>query len=220
MSDADKQLVWSMREKLVSDRRALTKFLHAVDWQDAKQVSQTEELLSQWETIDVVTGVRLLAGDAAEHKSEIVRAHAIGALSTASDETLQLYLLQLVQALRYDSDSSIYKSGEDPKSFAAGDLLDAVERLGVALEAQGDLSTTGSKPVGAPRSLAELLIRRASHSLPFATQFHWLLSAQIACEASSMQRARFCDVSRTFCPRFWKFEVERVWALFVSLERR
>ena len=138
MSDEDKIFVWSMREKLVSDRRALTKFLHAVDWQDAAQVSQAAKLLSQWEHIDIVTGVRLLAGDAAEHKSEIVRKHAIGALSVAPEETLRLYLLQLVQALRYDTDSSIYKSSSSPTMDVAA-VIDAVERLGDALEAQGDL---------------------------------------------------------------------------------
>ncbi|VAI27506.1 unnamed protein product [Triticum turgidum subsp. durum] len=100
----EKQLVWKFRFSLMSEKKALTKFLRSVDWSDIQEAKQAVELIGRWETIDVADALELLSSD---FKSEEVRAYAVSVLERADDEELQCYLLQLVQALRFErSDKS------------------------------------------------------------------------------------------------------------------
>ncbi|KAK3441533.1 hypothetical protein EUGRSUZ_B01683 [Eucalyptus grandis] len=60
--------------------------------------------MGRWETIDGCDALELLSP---VFKSEAVRAYAVSVLERADDEELQCYLLQLVQALRFErSDKS------------------------------------------------------------------------------------------------------------------
>ncbi|XP_006654109.2 phosphatidylinositol 3-kinase, root isoform [Oryza brachyantha] len=100
----EKQLVWKFRFSLMSEKKALTKFVRAVDWSDIQETKQALELIRKWETIDVADALELLSPD---FESEEVRAYAVSILERADDEELQCYLLQLVQALRFErSDES------------------------------------------------------------------------------------------------------------------
>ncbi|XP_044949205.1 phosphatidylinositol 3-kinase, root isoform [Hordeum vulgare subsp. vulgare] len=100
----EKQLVWKFRFSLMSEKKALTKFLRSVDWSDIQEAKQAVELMGKWETIDVADALELLSSD---FNSEEVRAYAVSVLERADDEELQCYLLQLVQALRFErSDKS------------------------------------------------------------------------------------------------------------------
>ncbi|XP_022733422.1 phosphatidylinositol 3-kinase, root isoform isoform X2 [Durio zibethinus] len=67
LSGDERQLLWKFRFSLMSEKRALTKFLRCVEWSDVQ-----------------------------------VRAYAVSVLERADDEELQCYLLQLVQALRFE----------------------------------------------------------------------------------------------------------------------
>ena len=58
-------------------------------------------LLKAWASIDVADAIKLLGPDQAYQRS-VVRGFAVDALRAASDMELVTYLLQLVQALRYD----------------------------------------------------------------------------------------------------------------------
>lgn len=87
-------LLWRFRYSLVTDKRALTKFLKCVDWSDANEARQAAELMTQWEPIDFADALELLSPD---YTNEEVRRHAVGVLSKADDEELRYYLLQLVQ---------------------------------------------------------------------------------------------------------------------------
>ncbi|KAI6694834.1 hypothetical protein NL676_022544 [Syzygium grande] len=70
-------------------------------FQEAKQAL---ELMGRWETIDVCYALELLYP---VFEKEEVRAYAVSVLERADDEELQCYLLQLVQALRFErSDKS------------------------------------------------------------------------------------------------------------------
>jgi phosphatidylinositol 3-kinase len=69
-----------------------------------QEAKQAVELIRKWETIDVADALELLSPD---FESEEVRAYAVNILERADDEELQCYLLQLVQALRFErSDES------------------------------------------------------------------------------------------------------------------
>lgn len=101
----EKDLLWRFRFSLVDNRRALTKFLLAVDWTVESEVVQAAELLEQWRQrspIEVTDALKLL-GKHVAFSTSLVRSYAIDTLAAAPDEELRLYLLQLVQAIKYEN---------------------------------------------------------------------------------------------------------------------
>ncbi|KAJ8773848.1 hypothetical protein K2173_008311 [Erythroxylum novogranatense] len=104
LSGDERQLLWKFRFSLMSEKRALTKFLRCVEWSDVQEAKQALELMNKWEMIDVCDALELLSS---VFESEEVRAYAVSVLERADDEELHCYLLQLVQALRFErSDKS------------------------------------------------------------------------------------------------------------------
>ncbi|CAL9082417.1 unnamed protein product [Musa acuminata subsp. burmannicoides] len=100
----ERQLLWKFRFSLMSEKKALTKFLRCVEWSDVQEAKQAIDLMGKWETIDVTDALELLSP---VFESEEVRAYAVSVLERADDEELKCYLLQLVQALRFErSDKS------------------------------------------------------------------------------------------------------------------
>ncbi|KAK2659192.1 hypothetical protein Ddye_005725 [Dipteronia dyeriana] len=99
LSGDEKQLLWKFRFSLTSEKRALTKFLRSVEWSDVQEAKQALELMGRWVMIDVCDALELLSP---VFESEEVRAYAVRVLQRADDEELQCYLLQLVEALRFE----------------------------------------------------------------------------------------------------------------------
>eukprot|EP00956_Cyclotella_meneghiniana_P001471 scaffold1630_cov107-Cyclotella_meneghiniana.AAC.1 len=146
----EKDLLWKFRFSLVDNRRALTKFLLAVDWSVESEVVQAAELLEQWRKrspIEVTDALKLLGRNVA-FQTGLVRSYAIETLSSAPDEELHLYLLQLVQALKYEEDVSGGISG--------GDTIDS-----------------GRSNKARVSSLATFLIERASRNIELANFLYW-----------------------------------------------
>lgn len=71
-----------------------------MNWNDEKDVQHAVELLQVWEPIDVADALELLS---VSFKADQVRKYAVSRISIADDEELLCYLLQLVQALRYEA---------------------------------------------------------------------------------------------------------------------
>jgi phosphatidylinositol 3-kinase len=99
LNGEEKDLIWKFRHHLTREKRALTKFVKSVAWQDQSEVRQAIQLLPKWTEIDVDDALELL-GPTFDHSS--VRAYAVERLRKADDEELRSYLLQLVQALKYE----------------------------------------------------------------------------------------------------------------------
>ncbi|KAI5861082.1 phosphatidylinositol 3-kinase [Durotheca rogersii] len=95
----EKDLVWKFRYHLTKDKRALTKFVKSVNWQDQSESKQAIQVLSKWTDIDVDDALELL-GPTFDNRA--VRAYAVDRLRKADDHELLLYLLQLVQALKFE----------------------------------------------------------------------------------------------------------------------
>ncbi|KAF2292760.1 hypothetical protein GH714_027903 [Hevea brasiliensis] len=95
----ERQLLWKFRFSLLSEKRALTKFLRCVELSDVQEAKQALEMMGRWEMIDVCDALELLSP---VFESEEVRAYAVSVFERADDEELQCYLLQLVQALRFE----------------------------------------------------------------------------------------------------------------------
>lgn len=96
----ERALMWRFRYSLTSEARALTKFLKCVDWADAQEARQAADLMQAWAPIAIADALELLSPD---FSNEQVRGHAVEVLQRTEDEELLYYLLQLVQALRYES---------------------------------------------------------------------------------------------------------------------
>lgn len=137
-------ILWRFRFSLVDNRRALTKFLLAVDWTVESEVVQAAELLEQWRKrspIEVTDALKLL-GKQVAYQTNLVRAYAIDTLAAAPDDELRLYLLQLVQALKFENIQ------------------------------ETNMNQTSS-PSGSVSSLASFLIDRASKNLQLANYLYW-----------------------------------------------
>ena len=99
LNGEEKDLVWKFRHHLTRDKRALTKFVKSVAWQDQSEARQAVQLLPKWTEIDVDDALELLGPT---FDNAAVRAYAVDRLRKSDDEELLLYLLQLVQALKFE----------------------------------------------------------------------------------------------------------------------
>ena len=95
----DKALLLRFRYSLTDNKRALNKFARCVDWADLSEANSALELFDQWAPIDVADALELLS---AHFTNPGVRSYAVKQIGRAEDEEFQCYLLQLVQALKYE----------------------------------------------------------------------------------------------------------------------
>ncbi|KAG0248334.1 Phosphatidylinositol (PI) 3-kinase [Mortierella polycephala] len=108
LTTEEKDLLWKFRFYLTRDKRALTKFLKSVVWSDPAEAKQAVDLLPAWVDVDVDDALELL-GSSFENRE--VRSYAVGQLRRANDDDLLLFLLQLVQGLKFEHiDSSFGES--------------------------------------------------------------------------------------------------------------
>jgi hypothetical protein len=166
----EKDLLWRFRFSLVDERRALTKFLLAVDWTIESEVVQAAELLEQWKKrspIEVTDALKLLGRNVA-FQTGLVRSYAIETLADAPDEELRLYLLQLVQALKYEEDVS-----GGGGSAEVGNVISSSATTTASTAAQ---SVTTSSRVS---SLSAFLIDRASTNIELANYLFWYLRVEL-----------------------------------------
>ncbi|KAG5636082.1 hypothetical protein H0H81_009158 [Sphagnurus paluster] len=139
LNSEEKDLIWKFRFYLARDKRGLTKFLKSVTWRDPSEVKQAvEELLPQWTEIDTDDALELLGPGTVDSR---VRAFAVKQLTRADDDELLLYLLQLVQALKFESAASEQRSARSTTSaisYEDSGLTDFLITRGVANQVLGN----------------------------------------------------------------------------------
>jgi phosphatidylinositol 3-kinase len=126
-------------------------------------------LLARWKVIDPEDALLLLSPD---FTVPAVREHAVDALRRATDDELLIYLLQLVQALRYE-----------PLLLARA----ASGSPGGGVAAAAPSPTAGSAATSSAMSsaryrlspLADFLIDRACASLDLANFLNWYLTVEL-----------------------------------------
>ena len=99
LSNEEQDHVWRFRFYLSNEKKALTKFLKCVNWKHSTEVKQALSMMEIWAPMDVEDALELLSSN---FHHPAVRKYAISRLQQAPDEDLMLYLLQLVQALKYE----------------------------------------------------------------------------------------------------------------------
>lgn len=100
LTSEEQDLVWKFRYYLMNQKKALTKFLKCLNWQAPAEVKIALDLLATWQPMDTQDALELLSPQF-QHRQ--VRSYAVSRLHQATDEDLLLYLLQLVQALKYEN---------------------------------------------------------------------------------------------------------------------
>jgi phosphatidylinositol 3-kinase len=109
LSAEEKDLVWRYRYYLTREKKGLTKFVKAVNWLENSEATDATKMLHRfWTEVDVDDALELL-GPTFDNPE--VRKFAVNRLGKADDDELLLYLLQLVQALKFESISP--ESSED-----------------------------------------------------------------------------------------------------------
>ncbi|XP_046853981.1 phosphatidylinositol 3-kinase catalytic subunit type 3-like [Xenia sp. Carnegie-2017] len=195
LTSEEKDLLWQFRFYLSSQKKALTKFLKCVEWNEASEAGQALDLMHKWSLIDVDDALELLSP---QFTNPAVRIYAVSRLREANDEDLLLYLLQLVQALRYEPDVGSntaliqeFLTQEDDKTEGKpapdvdiSDNLKSVEEKGSYLEA--------------------FLIWRASRSDILATFLYWYLRVESSEDNSSKAYVLYSKIIR----RYIKFLIQ------------
>lgn len=97
---AEKKLLWKFRHWILKNApNHLNKLALSVPWTDPIQKKHFWQLLDEWPLLDPNHALELLD---ARYNDFKVRAFAVQSLGSLSDEVLSLYLLQLVQVLKYE----------------------------------------------------------------------------------------------------------------------
>ncbi|KAJ7385245.1 Phosphatidylinositol 3-kinase catalytic subunit type 3 [Desmophyllum pertusum] len=183
---------------------ALTKFLKCVDWSQPHEAKQALELLGKWTPMDVEDALELLSS---QFTNRAVRQYAVSRLKEANDDDLLLYLLQLVQALRYEA-----LSDEEEKlteNTVDSLLQDSIEsQTSDTLQTQDveqmKLSTVAVKDVVEDSDLASFLISRACRSDTLANYFYWYLLVECNEGKETKEGAMYLNVMRRFSQALMK----------------
>ncbi|XP_029681180.1 phosphatidylinositol 4,5-bisphosphate 3-kinase catalytic subunit gamma isoform isoform X1 [Takifugu rubripes] len=113
LSPEDKELLWHFRHECTRDPRAYPKLLSSVSWGKQEDVLETHRLLersSAWDSSGLDVGLAMQLLDC--HFSDAqVRSLAVRKLETLEDDDVLRYLLQLVQAVKFEPyhDSSLVR---------------------------------------------------------------------------------------------------------------
>lgn len=177
-------LIWSFRFYLTRNPKGLTKFLKSVSWSDPSEAKQaTEVLLPMWSQPAVDDALELLGPT---FKDLRVRKYAVQILEGADDQELMLYLLQLVQAIKFDhlalqsqqprddcvSESETTTLPSPSKRLAwSGSTTRASRPL--HLSHASSTSGTSSHALLGERYLAEFLIRRGVGNAELGNMLYW-----------------------------------------------
>ncbi|KZW02778.1 atypical/PIKK/PI3K protein kinase [Exidia glandulosa HHB12029] len=175
LTSEEKDLIWKFRFYLTREKRGLTKFLKSVTWRDVSEVKQAVEvLLPMWTEIEIDDALELLGPGTVDSR---VRGFAVRQLRRADDEELLLYLLQLVQALKFESAASEHRSSRTTSNNA------------VSYDDSG---------------LADFLVERAVKNAVLGNRLHWYLMVEI--EDDKLMSKMYARVSFKFMSELMKSE--------------
>ncbi|KAK2498115.1 hypothetical protein MC885_017929, partial [Smutsia gigantea] len=184
----EQDLVWKFRYYLTNQEKALTKFLKCVNWDLPQEAKQALELLGKWKPMDVEDSLELLSS---HYTNPTVRRYAVARLRQADDEDLLMYLLQLVQALKYENFDDIKNGLEPTKKDSQGSVSESVSSSGINSTEidSSQIITSPLPPVSSPppaskikegsdgenleQDLCTFLISRACKNSTLANYLYW-----------------------------------------------
>uniref|UniRef100_A0A671K502 Phosphatidylinositol 3-kinase catalytic subunit type 3 n=1 Tax=Sinocyclocheilus anshuiensis TaxID=1608454 RepID=A0A671K502_9TELE len=201
LSSEEQDLVWKFRYYLTTQEKALTKFLKCVNWDLPQEAKQALELLGKWRPMDVEDSLELLSS---QFTNPTVRRYAVARLQQADDEDLLMYLLQLVQALKYENFNDI-QGGLEPASkrdsqgvLTESSTIGDLDRLATYLKNISQMASTvtvmpstqkgkeGTDGENLEQDLCTFLISRACKNSTLANYLYWYVIVE--CEDQDTQQ--------------------------------
>ncbi|XP_072270084.1 phosphatidylinositol 3-kinase catalytic subunit type 3 [Pyxicephalus adspersus] len=198
LTSEEQDLVWKFRYYLTNQEKALTKFLKCVNWDLPQEAKQALELLGKWKPMDVEDSLELLSS---HFTNPTVRRYAVARLQQADDEDLLMYLLQLVQALKYENFEDIKNGLEPTKRDSQGSLLDSMMTLAInpsdvesspissitlpPSPASSSKAKDGLEAENLEQDLCTFLISRACKNSTLANYLYWYVIVE--CEDQDTQ---------------------------------
>ncbi|XP_077989101.1 phosphatidylinositol 3-kinase catalytic subunit type 3-like [Glandiceps talaboti] len=226
LTSEEEDLLWKFRFYLTNQKQALTKFLKCVNWNLPQEAKQALDLLGKWQVIDVADALELLSP---QFTNPTVRRYAVARLQQAKDEELLLYLLQLVQALKYENFDEIKAGLESPPKRESQIFLSETspgdrERLPSTptvtspvsrrSSQSSDIDSPSPEPMSSKQEdsepvieeeqydLATFLISRACHNSTLASYFYWFLLVECDDQDSLSKDNRTSEMYITVMKRF------------------
>lgn len=98
----DATLLWQYRHFLLKDPKALIPFMQSLQWTKVAERREAERLIKLWRPIPLEDALLLLSR--LFSISVALRRYAIEIIDQADDNRINKFLLQLVQAVRYDNE--------------------------------------------------------------------------------------------------------------------
>ena len=96
----EKDILIKCRSHYKSLPHGLQIFLTIIDWTDPEQVVQAHKMIRQWILLPPDEALPMLD---ARYPDEIVRLYAVERLTSFTDDELSLFMIQLTQALMFDT---------------------------------------------------------------------------------------------------------------------
>ncbi|SNX81777.1 related to phosphatidylinositol 3-kinase [Melanopsichium pennsylvanicum] len=178
LTPAEMDRVWSFRFYLTRDPKGLTKFLKSVVWTDQGEAKQaTEVLLPMWTEPGLDDALELLGPTFGDPR---VRSFAVRQLERAEDEELILYLLQLVQALKFEETRTSHNAAGMGGSANGGDGERPFNPRQPTTVHSPSNSQTNEANEEDSSGLAEFLIRRGLANPLLGNDLYWYL--EVECE--------------------------------------
>lgn len=176
LTDHEKGLIWKYRYYLSNNKKALTKLLQSTNLSEESEIKEVLDLMDIWAEIDLDDTMELLGP---QYTNISVRSYAVNRLRKASDNELELYLLQLVQSVCFECTSTLSDKSNSEFTIVniensnndqnySGDIIDASQFLANSF----DKNSVMISP------LAEFLIRRAVKNFRLGNFFYWYLRSE------------------------------------------
>lgn len=188
LTNEEKDLLWMFGYTLTSRPNAVVKFVLAVYWDNEEEVATATTLLARWQQPDIAYALKLLS-DYKEFQHMTVRGFAVKRLEAASDDELELYLMQLVAALRYEP-----KLSEDADNIPG--TRESLEESFMTARLKDSAAVTASSSIS---PLATFLIQRACACQPpysFANFLYYFL--KVESEADERYGKMYSDVFKSY----------------------
>ncbi|KAH3663922.1 hypothetical protein WICMUC_005861 [Wickerhamomyces mucosus] len=180
LTQHEKNLVWKFRYFLIKNKKGLTKLLKSANFADENEAKECLRLLRKWVEIDIEDSLELLGPN---FQNITVRTYAVDRLKKATDEELELYLLQLVQALTYDS---IAISSIKDSDFS-------IVELGTSSSINSSLSKSKNFTMREENNqtlspLSQFLMDRATINENLASYLYWYLNTEAKDKPNSIYK--------------------------------
>jgi hypothetical protein len=99
LTESDRNLIWSNRARFITNPAMLPLVFQSLDYTCPSQVAEIPYILKEWADISPQLAITLLD---AKFADSTIRTYAVQHLDDFNDSEIMLYMLQLVQALKYE----------------------------------------------------------------------------------------------------------------------